>query len=204
MPSDTDASARMTALRAGTASLLDVACAIMSSNLAGKLRRSAAVGTAGRGRGVLGVAFGVGVLVWPEVSLAVMVVGLAGYALLDGAICLLGLLTGPRTWRLVAEGIAGVAVGVAAPAWPDLSRLGLLYALAIWVVVMGALRLCAAIDFGDRVTVRWVAAILALLAITAGCTVLIDPGQGRLGLMVNIAVFPVLNGLALIAGRRAD
>jgi uncharacterized membrane protein HdeD (DUF308 family) len=111
-------------------------------------------------------------------------------------VCLLGLAVGPRTWRLAAEGVAGVATGAFASGCPDASRMALLYALAIWVVVMGALRLRAAIDFGDRVTVRWVAATLALLAITAGCTVLIDPGQDRLGLMINIAVFPILNGVA--------
>jgi uncharacterized membrane protein HdeD (DUF308 family) len=116
----------------------------------------------GPGADVLGVAFVVGVLAWSEISLAIMVVGFAVFAVLDGAVCLLGLAAGPRTWRLAAKGVAGVATGAFAFGCPDASRMALLYVLAIWVVVMGALRLRAAIDFGDRVTVRWVAATLAL------------------------------------------
>ena len=196
-------SARMRALEAGTASLPDVAWAAMRGNLARKFRRSVTEGADGPLRGVLGVAFGVAVLVWPEVSLALMVAAFAVYALVDGVLSVLGLIAGRRTWRLAVESLAGLAAGGFALAQPGASRLALLYVLALWVVVMGALRLRAAIEITDRFNVRWTAAILAVLAITAGSTVLVDPGLGHLGLMINIAVFPILNGVTQIAASRA-
>ena len=170
MPTDTTASARMMAarmkaLQAGTASLPDVVCAIMSSNLAGNLRRSAAAGPfgpAGFSASLRRV-----VLAWPEMSLAVMVVGFAMFAVLDGAICLLGcspargrgaarLTRSPVSPRARSRSAAGPLPSVAAVRARDLGGRD------------GSPGLRAAIDFGDRVTVRWVAAILALLASSPG------------------------------------
>ena len=42
-------------------------------------------------------------------------------------------------------------------------------------------------------------ALLALPAIVAGCTVVIAPERGQLGLAIDLAVFATLNGLAPLA-----
>ena len=192
-------SARLRSFAAGTASLPDVAWATVTGTLARKLGRSVTQRPDGAGRGLLGVAFGVAVVAWPEASLAAMVVAFAGYALLDGLVSLAGLLGPRRSWTLAVQGIVGVAAGVFALARPEHSRAALVWVLAVWVVVMSAFRLRAAIDVGTAVTVRWVPAALALLGVVAGCSVLVAPERGLTSLMVNIAVFPVLHGVALIA-----
>ena len=193
-------SRRMRALEAGTASFPDVVGAAMSRSVAGKLGRTVATdGGNATARGVLGVAIGVALIAWPEESLATMVVGFGAYAVADG---LLALLVG-RTWQRVAEGVVGVVAGASALLRPDLGRAALLAVLAVWVIVMGTLRLRAALRFADRVSVRWVPALLALLAVVAGATALLTPDRGLTGVMINIAVFPILNGVALIAERGA-
>jgi uncharacterized membrane protein HdeD (DUF308 family) len=193
-------SSRMRALEAGTASFLDVVGAVMRHSLAGKLGRTVATdGGNATARGVLGVAIGVALIAWPEESLATMVAVFGGYALVDG---LLALLVG-RSWQRVVEAVVGIAAGAVALVRPDLGRAALLTVLAVWVVVMGTLRLRAALRFADRVTVRWVPALLSLLAVVAGATALVTPDRGLTGVMVNIAVFPILNGVALIAERGA-
>jgi uncharacterized membrane protein HdeD (DUF308 family) len=190
----------MRALEAGTASFLEVVGAAMSRSVAGKLGRTVATdGGNATARGVLGVAIGVALIAWPEESLATMVVGFGAYAVVDG---LLALLVG-RTWQRVAEGVVGVVAGASALLRPDLGRAALLAVLAVWVIVMGTLRLRAALRFADRVSVRWVPALLALLAVVAGATALLTPDRGLTGVMINIAVFPILNGVALIAERGA-
>ena len=195
-------SRQMRALEAGTASFLDVVGTAMRSSVAGKLGRTIATdGGNATARGVLGVAIGVALIAWPEESLATMVVGFGAYAVLDGLLALLVVRGHP--WQRAVEGVVGVAAGTFALLRPDLGRAALLTVLAVWVVVMGTLRLRAALLFADRVSVRWVPALLALLAIVAGSTALVTPDRGLTGVMINIAVFPILNGVALVAGRGA-
>ena len=95
--------------------------------------------------------------------------------------------------------MASLATAACVVTWPDVTGLALRYVLALWVVVMGALRLRAALESGDAVRVRWVPALLALPAIVAGCTVVIAPERGQLGLAIDLAVFATLNGLAPLA-----
>jgi uncharacterized membrane protein HdeD (DUF308 family) len=47
---------------------------------------------------------------------------------------------GDRAW-LVIDGILGIAVGVVVFVWPDLSALGLLYAIAAWAIATGILEM---------------------------------------------------------------
>jgi uncharacterized membrane protein HdeD (DUF308 family) len=48
------------------------------------------------------------------------------------------------------------------------------------------------------VSVRWVPAVLSLLGILAGARVLIVPGAGMSALSLNLAIFAILSGVALI------
>jgi uncharacterized membrane protein HdeD (DUF308 family) len=138
-------------------------------------------------RGVLGVAIGVALIAWPEESLATMAVSFGAYAVADGLLSLLGI---RHAWQRAVEGIVGIATGAFVLLRPDHGRMALLTVLAVWVVVMGTLRLRGALRFADRVSVRWVPALLALLAIVAGSTALVTPDRGLTGVMINIAVFP--------------
>lgn len=155
----------MRTLEAGTASFADVALVVMLSNLAKRVGRPIATDERNStARGILGIAAGVAVIVWPDSSLSAAVVVFGVYAVLDGVLSL----------------------------W------GLLIALALWVIVMGALRLTAALNFGSTVTVRWLPAILSLLAVVPACIVLVTPDRGVQSVMLNIGIFAILHGVALI------
>ncbi|MCV2491792.1 DUF308 domain-containing protein [Geodermatophilus sp. YIM 151500] len=191
----------MRSLQAGTASFHDVAWSAMSRRPAVRLGEAVAAERRGTTvRGLTGVAVGVAIAVWPEASLTALVVVVASYALLDGVLVLVGLLhPGHRRWQQAVEGMASLATAACVVIWPDVTARALLHVLAVWVVVMGALRLRAALEFGHAVRIRWVPALLALLGIVAGCTVFVAPERSPTGLVVNLAVFAVLNGLAEIA-----
>jgi uncharacterized membrane protein HdeD (DUF308 family) len=196
-----NAYARITrTIEAGTASIVDVAWVAIRGNLADLAGRPLATERVNSlARGVLGVAIGVVILVWPDMSLAAMVVTVGIYAIADGVLSLLVALTrSTRRWQFVAQGVTSLAVGALTLLLPEITSRALLYLLAIWVVVMSALRLRAAIFFGDRVTVRWIPAVLSLLGIMAGARVLIVPGAGMSALSLNLAIFAVLSGVALI------
>jgi uncharacterized membrane protein HdeD (DUF308 family) len=187
-------------IEAGTASIVDVAWVAIRGNLDDLTGRP--LGTErvnSLARGVLGVAIGVVILVWPDPSLAAMVVIVGVYAIADGVLSLVVALTrSARRWQFVGQGVTSLAVGALVLLLPEITSMALLYLLAVWVVVMSALRLRGAITFGERVSVRWVPAILSLLGILAGARVLIVPGAGMSALSLNLAIFAVLSGVALI------
>jgi uncharacterized membrane protein HdeD (DUF308 family) len=194
------ASPEMRTLEAGTASFHDVALIVMLSNLAKRVGRPIATDERNSTvRGILGIAAGVAVIVWPDSSLSAAVVVFGVYAVLDGVLSLWGLLIARnRVWQRAAQAVTSLAVGVFAFVQPDVSRTAALYLLALWVIVMGALRLTAALQFGTAVTVRWVPAILSLLAVVPACIVLVTPDRGVQSVMLNIGIFAILHGLALL------
>jgi uncharacterized membrane protein HdeD (DUF308 family) len=194
------ASHEMRTLEAGTASFADAALIVMLSNLAKRVGRPIATDERNStARGLLGIAAGVAVIVWPDSSLSAAVVVFGVYAVLDGVLSLWGLLIARnRVWQRAAQAVTSLAVGAFAFVQPDVSRTAALYLLALWVIVMGALRLRAALNFGTTVTIRWLPAILSLLAVVPACIVLVTPDRGLKSVMLNIGIFAILHGAALI------
>jgi uncharacterized membrane protein HdeD (DUF308 family) len=200
-----DRSRVVQALEKGVASFIDLAWVAMTRELARKAGHViVADGRDARTRGVLGVTAGVSMIMWPDPSLRAIGAVFGAYALLDGLLSLLALISWrQRFWQVLAQGVASLALGVVVFARPDLSRMALLYLLAAWVVVMAAVRLRTAVDFRNGVRIRWLPALLALLAVVGAGTVFVAPERGLASVMINLAVFAILNGIALIAGERA-
>src|SRR5439155_19277079 len=101
-------------------------------------------------RGAAAVLFGLGALIWPHITLIVLVALFGAYALVDGLVALGSAsfggarAAGSRAW-LVLEGIAGVLVGILTFAWPRSTTLVLLWLIAGWAIVTGVLEIATAI-----------------------------------------------------------
>src|SRR6476660_9168186 len=67
-------------------------------------------------RGVLGILFGIGALVWPGATLAALVLVFGAYAFVDGIFAVVAGIGMRRQlslwWFVVLEGIAGIILGV--------------------------------------------------------------------------------------------
>src|SRR4051812_46782906 len=74
--------------------------------------------------GALAVAFGIAIIVWPNISLYALVILFGAFSLARGIIGLGAAITGPikqgRGW-LVVSSLAGIAVGVIVFFWTDMS-----------------------------------------------------------------------------------
>ena len=94
-------------------------------------------------RGLVAVLFGLVILFWPGLILAVLSLFFGIYALVDGGVVLVPALRssdrGARRWLPLAEGTAGVIAGLVALLWPGLSASGLLYTIVGWAVATGTL-----------------------------------------------------------------
>src|SRR5262249_32663718 len=73
--------------------------------------------------GVLSVAVGVVILVWPDISLYALTILFGAYALATGVVGFFAALRGPaqheRGWLIVSS-LLGIAVGVIVLVWPNM------------------------------------------------------------------------------------
>jgi uncharacterized membrane protein HdeD (DUF308 family) len=81
-------------------------------------------------RGIAAVAFGIAVIVWPGLTLDVLVTVFAAYLFVDGVFAIIAAVsrrTYGRWWLLALEGVLGILAGLAAFAFPGAAVLTFFY-----------------------------------------------------------------------------
>jgi len=154
-------------------------------------------------RGVFAIAFAVVILIWPSIGLTALIALFGAFALVSGVGTIAGAIRIPmerrqRIW-LVSEGLLGAAVGIVVFVWPDLSALGLLYAIAAWAIAMGIFEIGLAFELplgGRRVLLLGLG---GLLSIAFGVIMFAEPGAGAVALLTLIAAFALVTGITRIA-----
>lgn len=156
-------------------------------------------------RGVSAVLFGLMALIWPSITVTVLVLLFGAYSFVDGVFTLASAAFGRpkpteanRIW-LVLSGVAAIFVGVVTFVWPSATALVLLWLIAGWAVVTGVLELMAAVRLRKEITGEWMLALSGLLSILFGVVLILWPEAGALTLIVFIGVFALVFGLALLA-----
>jgi uncharacterized membrane protein HdeD (DUF308 family) len=147
--------------------------------------------------GIVAVAVGVGVIVWPSASLAVMVLVFAAYAAADGMLSVLAAVA-ERDAASLAHGLAGLTLAAAVIAWRDVSATILVYVIAVWVVVMALLRIRSAVSSHKAHLLKAVLVLLAVPSVAGAVTAVLSPGDGASSVLIDIAVFQIINGLTII------
>lgn len=153
-------------------------------------------------RGVAAVLFGLTALIWPGLTLAVLIVLYGAYAVVDGVFALVeGLRTpsGTHKWLLLAEGALGILAGLFAFFWPGISAVVLLYIISFWAIFGGILRLVGAVVLRREIDYSWTLALSGVLWVLLGIFLAVLPGAGLLSLAWLIGVFALGAGLTLIA-----
>jgi uncharacterized membrane protein HdeD (DUF308 family) len=154
-------------------------------------------------RGVLAVGFGLAALIWPGITLRVLVWLFGFYAVVDGLLALAALLVGGRLasgrrgW-LIVEGVVGIAAGLFTFLWPAITALVLLYLIAAWAVVTGLLELVAAVRLRRELRGEWLLALAGILSVVFGVFVAARPGEGAIAIVSVVGVFAIAFGVALL------
>jgi uncharacterized membrane protein HdeD (DUF308 family) len=153
-------------------------------------------------RGLVAVLFGLVILFWPGLILAVLSLFFGIYALVDGGVVLVPALRssdrGARRWLPLAEGTAGVIAGLVALLWPGLSASGLLYTIVGWAIATGILKILTAIVLRSDVENGWLLAGGGALSVLFGVILAALVDSDLPSLTPFIGVFAVVVGLALI------
>jgi uncharacterized membrane protein HdeD (DUF308 family) len=155
-------------------------------------------------RGVLAMAVGVTALIWPTATLSVLVLLFGVYALVDGVVTAGTALfggspaAGRRGWLLFA-GVTGIAAGLVTLAWPGITALALLWLIAAWAIVTGAIEVVAAVKLRRELAHEWLLALCGIVSVAFGLSLAVRPGQGALAVIWLIGLFVILLGTSLLA-----
>ena len=154
-------------------------------------------------RGALAIAFAVVILIWPNIGLTALIALFGAFALVSGLATIAGAFNlpirgGERAW-LVFEGLLGIAVGVVVFVWPDLSALGLLYAIAAWAIAMGVFEIALAFVLPLSGRRSLLVVLGGLLSVAFGVIMFGHPGAGAVALLALVAAFALVTGVMQIA-----
>ena len=152
-------------------------------------------------RGVLALIFGVVALFVPGIALQAIILLFAVWALTDGVTQLVASwqMRGQRDWWVgILEGLVGVAAAVVAVILPGVTALALLYIVAFWSIVTGALEIWAAIRMREQISGELFLGLAGLLSIGFGIFFILFPGAGILALIGVVAFFAIFFGASLV------
>lgn len=153
-------------------------------------------------RGVIAIVFGCLALLWPGLTLAMLVGFFAAFALLDGigAGVMAVRARGRRgVWALLLEGVLGIAAAVVAVLYPGMTAIALLIVIAVWAILSGASAIAAATLFERDAESITVLPIFGLLSVLLGIALLIQPLAGALALAWMIALYALVSGVMYVA-----
>ena len=154
--------------------------------------------------GALAIAFGVVVLIWPSIGLTTLTALFGAIALVRGLISFTAaadktLERGSRAW-FVIDGLLGIAVAVVVLVWPDLSALGLLYAIAAFAIAAGVMGVAGGLEMLPLSHGRSLLLVLwGAVSIAFGVIMFAEPGTGAIALLALIAAFAIVSGAIQIA-----
>jgi len=155
-------------------------------------------------RGILALAVGIMALAWPGVTVLALVILFAVYAFIGAGLQAMRAFSsrsaGPVFGHLLL-GLADVAAGVVALAWPGPTALVLVLIVGSWAVVAGLLQIFAAFRAGEPAGTRAMFILGGLVTTAFGVVLFAHPGVGALTLAVLFGLFNLIyGGWALMQG----
>jgi uncharacterized membrane protein HdeD (DUF308 family) len=152
-------------------------------------------------RGLAAVLFGIGAFVWPEITLAALVLLFGAYALVDGIFAIAHAFGAGTQFRalFVLEGIAGIAAGVVAFVWPGITALAMVYLIATWAVATGILEIIAAVELRKLIDNEWLLGLGGVASVAFGVVMALQPQAGALALIWLIGGYALVFGVLLLA-----
>jgi len=154
-------------------------------------------------RGVFAVLFGIGTFLWPGITLAVLVLLLGGYLVVDGILAVFWALAkrneGAFSWEVFLVGLASLGAGIVTLMWPGVTALALLWVVAVWAIVHGIFEILAAFHLRRELNNEWLLVLNGALTVLFGLVLIFVPRAGILAALWMIGTFAIVAGILMIA-----
>lgn len=83
--------------------------------------------------------------------------------------------------------------------WPGITAIVLLYLIAAWALVTGALEIAAAIRLRKVIANEWMLALGGIASLAFGVLLVLFPGPGALAVVLWIGAYALVFGALLVA-----
>jgi uncharacterized membrane protein HdeD (DUF308 family) len=154
-------------------------------------------------RGLFAILLGLIALIWPDITVFVIITIFGAFLLLDGLIEIwvgfLGRGRDPEWWTDALLGVLAVLAGIAILAWPDVTAVGLMIFLGAMFATYGAMVLYQAIRLRRDLANEWLLAATGAAALLAGIGFMVYPRAGAIVLGRLTGAWLVVLGALLIA-----
>jgi len=153
-------------------------------------------------RGFAAIIFGLFALFIPGMTVGVLLVSFAVYALVDGVFAIAASIN--RTDRsgnwpgMLVRGIIGILASIAVVTLPAMTALMLLYVIAAWAVISGIVEIAAAIRLRRVIRGGWMLALSGVISVLFGLVLMAFPGQGILAIVWLIGAYAVVFGALML------
>ena len=152
-------------------------------------------------RGIAALLFGLAALLWLGMTLLVLLVVFAVYALVDGLLANVAGIrgSGVRRWLLLAEGALGLLAGLVVLLWPGTTALVFVYVISAWAIFTGLLKVTMAVSFRREIQNGWLMGLGGALSVLFGVILGFVPGAGLVTLVWLVGIYALILGAALVA-----
>lgn len=151
-------------------------------------------------RGALAVALGIACVVWPGITIGVLVALFAVYCFADAIMQVVNLFrssdTAGQRVLMVVMTLIDLAAGVVAILVPGITAGVLVIVIGIWAIFGGFMEMAAAWQWSAGGS-GWLA-VGGVLSVVAGFLLIIWPGIGALSLALVLGVYLIAYGLTLV------
>jgi uncharacterized membrane protein HdeD (DUF308 family) len=154
-------------------------------------------------RAAAAIVLGIIALTLPGPTLGAIVILFGAYALIDGILAIVGAVRGQRRgdrWgAMLAQGILGIAAAVFALLWPATGALALVYLVAAWALVTGALEIVTAVRLRKIIRGEWLLILGGVLSVALAIMFALFPGIGATVLVWWIGAYALVYGAIVLA-----
>ncbi len=140
-------------------------------------------------------------LIWPGLTLVVLVTLFGIYAIADGAAAILSVVTHRergRWWAVLLEGALGIAAGVIALVLPGVTAVALVFLIGAWAILTGIMEILAALRLRREMEDEWLLGLAGILSVAFGVVLVVFPGAGALALVSLIGIYAIVFGIAML------
>jgi uncharacterized membrane protein HdeD (DUF308 family) len=153
-------------------------------------------------RGAAALLFGILALIWPGMTLLVLVALFAAYALISGGVSVVAAIRNRSSdkgwWLILLLGVVSLAAGVIAVFNPGITILVLVLIMGANALVTGILDIVVAIRLRKQIEREWLLALAGVVSIVFGLLVFLFPAAGALAMVFMVSFYATLTGILLL------
>jgi uncharacterized membrane protein HdeD (DUF308 family) len=153
-------------------------------------------------RGLAALSFGAAALLWPSQALSTLTIVFGIYAAIDAVAALVTLLVGPGDlrgrWWLALLGLTGAIAALATFVWPEQTATIVIYLIAAWACLSGALQLGGGIMLRREIEGESLLVVSGAISVFFGITLFGISGAGLPMLMWTVALYSIVYGMIMV------